>query len=112
MLLMNNQTQDTKHDRDDRPLTITIHINDTEPIRFPIRRSEERIYRMAEYHVNQLCKDWAQAHPHKSTADILARVALAFAELYYRKTDQINQQEKIIADFEHELDRMLNPGQD
>ena len=34
-------------------LRITIKIADVEPIRFDIKRSEEAIYRRAEYHINK-----------------------------------------------------------
>lgn len=110
MPLMNNQSQDRNFDRDNEDFRITVRIADTEPIRFEIKRSEERIYRMAEYHVNKLCADWADADPMRSTADHLARVAMAFAELYYRKTAMLTRQQQMINDFEQELDRLLEPS--
>lgn len=106
---MTQKTQDINASRADEQLRITVRIADTEPIQFPVKRSEERLYRQAEYHVNQLWRDWAKAYPRRSTADLMARVALAFAELYYRKTDQIEQATKLLGDFEHELDRLLSP---
>ncbi len=111
MPLMNSQTQDNEPDRSEDIFKVTIHIADTEPVQFPIRRSEERLYRKAEYHVNKLWKEWSKSDPRRSTADILARVALAFAELYYRKTDQFEEQQKMIGDFERELDRLLDSGE-
>lgn len=106
---MNLTTQDINAARADETLRITVRIADTEPIQFPVKRSEERIYRQAEYHVNQLWREWAKAYPRRSTADLMARVALAFAELYYRKTDQIDQTAQLLGDFEQELDRLLSP---
>lgn len=105
---MNNPTQDTNHNRSEETFRVTIHIADTEPVQFPIKRSEELIYRKAEYHVNKLWKEWSKSDPKRSTADILARVALAFAELYYRKTNQLEEQHRMIDDFERQLDQLLD----
>ncbi|MDE5642833.1 MAG: cell division protein ZapA [Muribaculaceae bacterium] len=109
---MISQTQDNVNDRSDELFRVTIHIADTEPVQFEIERSEERLYREAEYHVNQLWKKWSKSDPKRSTADILARVALAFAELYYRKKSQFEEQHRMIDDFERELDRLLDSHDD
>ena len=63
-------------------LRVTIKIADVEPIHFEIDRNEEIIYRKAEYHINKLWGEWRQVHKNKSSQEVLARVALAFAELY------------------------------
>ena len=70
-------------------LRVTIKIADVEPIHFEIDRDEEIVYRKAEYHVNKLWSEWRQANKNKSSQEVLARVALAFAELYYRKSNQL-----------------------
>lgn len=88
-------------------LRVTIKIADAEPIHFEIDREEEKVYRKAEYHVNKLWSDWRQVHKNKSSQEILARVALAFAELYYRKSDQLEGQARMIDDFEKQLDDLL-----
>lgn len=88
-------------------LRVTIKIADVEPIHFEIDRDEEIVYRKAEYHVNKLWNEWRQAQKSKSSQDVLARVALAFAELYYRKSDQLEGQAQMIDDFEHRLDDLL-----
>lgn len=88
-------------------LRVTIKIADVEPIHFEIDRNEEIIYRKAEYHINKLWGEWRQVHKNKSSQEVLARVALAFAELYYRKTDQLESQARMIDDFEKELDELL-----
>lgn len=97
---MNSQTQDKEQ------LNITVKIADTEPIHFTVARKEEVIYRKAEYHVNQLWKKWAASGRHQS-ADVLARVALAFAELYYRKADALEKQAAMIDTLETELDAII-----
>ncbi len=88
-------------------LRVTIKIADVEPIHFEIDRNEEIIYRKAEYHINKLWGEWRQVHKNKSSQEVLARVALAFAELYYRKTDQLESQVRMIDDFEKDLDELL-----
>lgn len=91
-------------------LLITIKIADVEPIRFDIKRSEEAIYRRAEYHINKLYSQWhSGAGKRQSPMEVMARVALAFAELYYRKTELLNAQGEVLADFERHLDRILEP---
>lgn len=88
-------------------LRVTIKIADVEPIHFEIDRKEEIVYRKAEYHVNKLWNEWRQANKNKSSHEVLARVALAFAELYYRKSDQLEGQARMIDDFEKQLDNLL-----
>ena len=88
-------------------LRVTIKIADAEPIHFEIDRDEEIVYRKAEFHVNKLWADWRQAHKNKSSQDVLARVALAFAELYYRKSDELENQARQIDSFEKQLDDLL-----
>ncbi|MBJ2167405.1 MAG: cell division protein ZapA [Muribaculaceae bacterium] len=91
-------------------LRITIKIADVEPIRFDIKRSEEAIYRRAEYHINKLYDQWhSGAGKRQSPMEVMARVALAFAELYYRKTDVLNAQADVLAEFEKRLDHILEP---
>lgn len=91
-------------------LNITIKIADAEPIRFPIKREEESIYRTAEYHVNKLYNEWLQSSgKRQSPMAVMARVALAFAELYYRKSGLLKAQTEVLADFERQLDSILEP---
>ena len=45
--------------------------------------------------------------PGKPLQYILAKTALAFAELYYRKSEQLIAQSKMLEEFEHELDQIL-----
>ncbi len=92
-------------------LRVTIKIADVEPIHFEIDRDEEIVYRKAEYHVNKLWSEWLQAHKNKSSQEVLARVALAFAELYYRKSDQLEGQARMIDNFEKQLDDLLLQGE-
>lgn len=91
-------------------LRITIKIADVKPIHFDIQRAEEAIYRKAEYHVNKLYDKWRQGTGKKqSSLEVMAHIALAFAELYYRKTDLLDAQAGVLAEFERRLDAILEP---
>lgn len=85
----------------------TATIADVEPFAFNIKLSEEPIFRKAAYHVNKLWQQMQADQPGKSSHYALAKVALAFAELYYRKSEQLAAQAKLLEDFEHDLDEIL-----
>lgn len=86
---------------------ITLKIADTEPFAFETTLEEEPIYRKAAYHVNQFWETMRAKQPDESSHFILAKVALAFAEVYYRKLAQLEAQSKLIDDFEKDLDGIL-----
>lgn len=85
----------------------TATIADVEPIVFDLTLAEEPIFRRAAYHVDKLCKELQMKQPGKPLQYILAKTALAFAELYYRKSEQLIAQSKMLEEFEHELDQIL-----
>ena len=87
-------------------LRVTIKIADVE-IPLEIDRNEEEVYRKAAYHINQLWGDWRTALKNKSSQEVLARITLAFAELFYRKSDELEQQARMIDHFEKQLDDLL-----
>lgn len=85
----------------------TATIADLEPFVFSISASEEPIFRRAAFHVNELIKKMRKEQPGKPLQYILAKTALAFAELYYRKSEQLTAQSKLLEDFEQSLDQIL-----
>ncbi|MDE6301875.1 MAG: hypothetical protein K2M19_09185 [Muribaculaceae bacterium] len=85
----------------------TAKIADVEPFVFSITLAEEPIFRRAAYHVNELWQKMQKDQPSKSSHYALAKVALAFAELYYRKNEQLAVQSRLLEDFEKHLDRIL-----
>lgn len=85
----------------------TAKIADAEPIVFHITLADEEVFRRAVYHVNRIYDKFKAQQPDKSDDYTLAKVALAFAELYYRKNDQLNAQSKMLDDFEAVLDEVL-----
>ena len=80
---------------------------DVEPFVFSLTLEEEPIFRKAAYHVNEQWRKMQENQPDKSSHYILAKVALAFAELYYRKQEQLTAQSRLLSDFESKLDEIL-----
>lgn len=85
----------------------TAKIADVEPFAFQIAADEEPIFRKAAFHVNGLWQKMQKDQPNRSSHFLLAKVALAFAELYYRKNEQIATQTRLLEDFEQNLDSIL-----
>ena len=85
----------------------TAIIADVEPINFSIAPEEIQIYRKAVFHINSVWQDMRKDQPGKSSHYILAKVALAFAELYYRKSEQLAAQSQMLEDFERDIDKIL-----
>lgn len=86
---------------------ITIKISDVAPIPLSILRSDEEIYRLAEYNVNQLCGVWGKRYRDKSSKEILAMVAFQFAKLYFSGKANIEATDAMLGELESELDRLL-----
>lgn len=91
----------------ERQHRFTAVIADAEPIVFKIDAAEETIYRKAVKHVNDFWQRMQADQPGKSSHYALAKVALGFAELYYRKAEQLEEQSKLIKEFEESLDDIL-----
>ena len=85
----------------------TAKIADAETLVFDVSLAEEEGFRRAAYHVNELCRNFSVKQPDKSLQYILAKTALAFAELYYRKAEQLGEQSRMIDEFEKSLDAVL-----
>lgn len=84
-----------------------MRIADVEPFSFSATLDEEPIYRKAAHAVNKLWDKFLVGQPDKSSHYALAKAALAFAELYYRKDEMLDRQTKMLEEFEHELDELL-----
>lgn len=74
---------------------------------FNISIDEEPIFRKAAFHVNEFWRKMQADSPDRPAQYTLAKVALAFAELYYRKSDQLSAQSRLLEDFEADLDKVL-----
>lgn len=86
---------------------MTVAVADAEPIVFKVDASQEAIFRKAAHSVNELWNKWRAADPGKSSHYVLAKVALAFAELSYLKSEQLDYETTMLADYEKELDEIL-----
>lgn len=85
----------------------TAKIASVEPFVFNVKLEEEEIFRKAAHHVNEVYGKFQAIQPDKSPDYVLAKVALAFAELYYRKSEQLAAQSRMLDSFEKTLDNML-----
>lgn len=86
---------------------LTAKIADVEPFKLQITLNEESFYR---HIIEQLNKIWGKIHygPGGVPSQVaLAKVALYYAEMYYRKTALAGEQSRILSDFEQELDKVL-----
>jgi hypothetical protein len=88
---------------------ITLRIADTAPLHAKVRTNtnEEELAREAERNVNSLWSKWRHDFPDKSSHDVLAMAAYQFAKLYFKLQHTIDGQQKLLDDFEGELDRLL-----
>lgn len=87
---------------------ITIKIADVAPIGMEIDPADEEIVRIAERNVNKLWSTWRNVFDSKTSKEILAMVAYQFARRYYQLARQAKEQETLLADFEKELDTLLD----
>lgn len=86
---------------------LTAKIADVEPFKLQITLNEESFYR---HIIEQLNKIWGKIHygPNGVPSQVaLAKVALYFAEMYYRKSALAADQSRTLADFEAGLDKAL-----
>lgn len=86
---------------------ITVEIADVEPFSFEIDHDQEPIFRKAVFHVNTLWEKFRARQAEKSSEFILAKVALAFTELFVRRNEQLEAQSKLLDEFERSLDDIL-----
>lgn len=86
---------------------ITIRIAGQEPIILAINRDDEATAREAEYHVNRLYNNYSQRFRTKMPSELLAMVAYRFAELLFTQSAIVERTEKMLDDFETELNRIL-----
>lgn len=86
---------------------MTVKIADAEPIVFNIDASEEAVLRKAAYSVNERWRKWRAEEPGKSSHYILAKVAFAFADLAFHKSEQLEKLSNTLDNLEHDLDDIL-----
>lgn len=87
---------------------ITIKIADVAPISLSVKPSEEEFVRDAERNVNRVWQVWSRQYSNKSSKEVLAMVAYQFARIYYQMLHTVDSEARILADYEKELDRLLD----
>ena len=75
-----------------------------------VERDAEEMVRRAEYNVNKVWNAWRSEFPNYSAKEVLAMVAFQFAKRYLQLLEDVEQQRSYIADYEQELDRLLEIG--
>lgn len=87
---------------------ITIRIADVPAMSMTIKPETEEIVRLAERNVNNLWSTWRGQFSKKSSKEVLAMVAYQFAKHYYEQVSVNEAEHAVVAEFESELDRLLN----
>ncbi|MDE6396188.1 MAG: cell division protein ZapA [Muribaculaceae bacterium] len=95
----------------ERKQNITIRIADVAPLSLTISLNDEEIVRHAERQVNKLWSQWSSDFSIRSSKEVLAMVAYQFARRYYELLGAVKERDKILNDFEAELDRLLEIGE-
>lgn len=67
---------------------------------------------MAERSVNKVWSKWSTDFEGRNSKEVLAMVTFQFAKAYYQLLDQVNRQEALLADFERQLDELLDIAPD
>lgn len=73
-----------------------------------IQPETEEIVRIAERNVNKVWTKWSHDFEGRTSKEVLAMVTFQFAKAYYQLMDQVNRRERVLADFESQLDTLLD----
>ena len=87
---------------------ISIKIADVPRISMTIPSDTEEVVRRAEYNVNKVFNKWKQDFHDKTSKEVLAMVAFQFAKSYYQLRIHTETQQKLLEEFENELNRLLD----
>ena len=86
---------------------ITARIADVEPFKLLVAEDEEAFYRYIIEQPNKLWQKMRFGPGGVPSRLALAKVALYYAEMYYRKSALASEQSKELESFEAELDRII-----
>lgn len=78
-----------------------------EPFKLLVPEDEEQFYRYIIEQLNNLWKKMRFGPGAVPSEVALAKVALYFAEMFYRKSALAAQQSRVLDDFEQQLDKVL-----
>lgn len=88
-------------------INITICIADQPRISLSIPPDQEERVRKAEAAANGLYRKWKAKFKDKSSPEVMAMVLYRFAQLWLESQEQARETEKLLGDFENDLDRLL-----
>lgn len=86
---------------------INLRIADLAPIPIQTTVEDEESWTSAKDQLNNLWVTWSKRFPKKSSKEILAMIALRFAQVHVKRQNDDKELESILENFEHEIDRMI-----
>lgn len=86
---------------------ITIKIPGVEPFKLPVAENEESFYRLVVKRISNNVDRLSYGANADHQPIALAKVTLYYATMLYRQTNAINEQTKLLDDFENRLDQLL-----
>lgn len=87
---------------------ITIQIPGAAPFKLPVDESEESFYRKTIEHIVGNCNRMRYGADADTDDVALAKVALYYAIMYYRKSELLRNQGIMLDNFEQQLDSLLS----
>lgn len=86
---------------------ITVKLAGAEPFKLPVAENEESFYRYIIERVNANLQKFRFGANADTENVALAKVALYYATMLYRKTELIRSQASLLDDFEARIDNLL-----
>lgn len=86
---------------------INLHIADLAPLSVAVTDTEESSWKNASALVDQLWQSWSRRFPNKPSKEILAMIALRFAQAFVVNGSAEKEIRSLLDDFEQQLDRLL-----
>lgn len=86
---------------------ITVKIAGAEPFKLPVAENEESFYRYVIERINDNLNKFRSGTNADTENVALAKVALYYATMLYRKTELIRSEAELLERFEANIDRLL-----
>lgn len=85
---------------------ITVQIAGADPFRLPVAENEESFYRYVIQRINENLRDLKKSGSDNDGV-LLAKIALYYATMLYKKTELIRSQSELLEKFEDDIDKLL-----
>lgn len=86
---------------------ITVDISGAKPFKLPVDENEESFYRQIIEKINENCRRFQSGIEADDEQVALAKVALFYATMFYRRHDLVCRQGALLDAFEQRLDAFL-----